>query len=246
MQWSYSRLTAFEECRYRFYLKYLRNEADETNFYAEYGTLVHKILAELYQGKIKTTDCYSAFLEQFPLIEPHGVKADVCRNYYEDAKKYLLSVELPKEEIKGVEQEVVFNIGKIPLIGYIDLLLEDENGLVVVDNKTPVLRRNEKKKTVYNEKFERYLRQLYLYSIAVEQLYGEPPYKLRFNCFRNGTQPEEKFDREKQKKTAEWVMALTEEIKNCENWYPSPEWFKCKYICGFYAICDYAQTTFGK
>lgn len=244
MQWSYSRLTAFEECRYKFLLKYLMGETDDTNFYAEYGTLIHHILAELYQGKIRANDCYSLFLEQFPLIEARGIKSEIKAKYYDDARNYLLTVTLPTEKIIGVEEKVEFNINGIPLIGYIDLLTEDENGLIITDHKTHILRCNKNKKTAYNEEFERYLRQLYLYSVAVEQMYGKRPYKLRFNCFRNRTQPEEILSEEKQKQIIEWVTTLVEEITNCENWYSSPEWFRCKYLCGFFSICDYAQATF--
>lgn len=245
MRWSYSRLTAFEECRYRFLLKYIQCEQDSDNFYSRYGTLIHEILADFYRGGITTNDCYSRFISSFPCISYGNIKIKTKGKYYDNAKDYFRSLQKPfSEEVIGVEKEVQFDINGKPLIGYIDLLTEDENGYIITDHKTRILRRDLTKKTAYNSQFEMYLRQLYLYSIATEKIYGKPPYKLCFNCFRNGTTVEEIFDKDKQKKTEEWAASLMAEIENCRDWFPSPEWFKCKTICGFYPICDYAQTTF--
>lgn len=245
MRWSYSRLTAFEECRYRFFLKYILCEQDADNYYSRYGSLVHEILADFYRGNITADDCYTRFITSYPAISYGSVKTETKSKYYDEAKNYFRSLQYPlSEEIIEAEKEVKFEIGGKQAIGYIDLLAKDEKGYIIVDHKTRILKRNLLKKTAYNSQFEEYARQLYLYSIATERIYGEPPYKLRFNCFRNGTQVEEIFDKDKQKQTEEWAAGLITDIEKCQDWFPSPEWFKCRTICGFYPICDYAQATF--
>ena len=44
MEWSYSRLTAYNQCPYQFKLKYVECNEGEPNFYAQYGSFCHKIL----------------------------------------------------------------------------------------------------------------------------------------------------------------------------------------------------------
>lgn len=42
MVWSYSRVRAFEDCPYRWYLKYIRHLRGKDMFFASYGTFMHK------------------------------------------------------------------------------------------------------------------------------------------------------------------------------------------------------------
>lgn len=83
----------------------------------------------------------------------------------------------------------------VPFIGYIDFLGELDGSLYVVDNKSRVLKPRSKreKPTKTDEELDAYLKQLYLYSAAVEEEYGVRPCKLCFNCFRTDTFIEEPF-----------------------------------------------------
>ena len=44
MTWSFSRLNAFYNCAYEFYLHYIECNKSENGFFGEYGSLIHKIL----------------------------------------------------------------------------------------------------------------------------------------------------------------------------------------------------------
>ena len=48
MTWSYSRLKAFEDCPYKWYLRYIRfpKAKGVDQFFADYGTFIHELIRE--------------------------------------------------------------------------------------------------------------------------------------------------------------------------------------------------------
>lgn len=237
MTWSYSRLRAYEDCGYGFFLNYIEEEEEIKHFYAEYGSLIHRILERFYSGAITKEQALSIFMTGFVLDLPNEVKPSIAENYYQQGKEYLSSLAMPKEKIVGVEERLNFKVGDYPFVGFVDLLLEDD-GLIIQDHKSRILRRGTKKQ---NEEFNSFTKQLYLYSAGIEQRYGQLPKKLRFNCFRNGTLLEEVFDKNKYEETIQWALDTIKKIEQESMWKPSLEWFKCRYICGFSDSCEYKE-----
>lgn len=237
MTWSYSRLRAYEDCGYGFFLNYIEEEEETKHFYAEYGSLIHRILEQFYSGAITKEQALSMFMTGFVLDLPDEVKPSIAENYYQQGKEYLSSLAMPKEKIVGVEERLNFKVGDYSFVGFVDLLLEDD-GLIIQDHKSRILRRGTEKQ---NEEFDSFTKQLYLYSAGIKQRYGQLPKKLRFNCFRNGTLLEEVFNKNKYKETIQWALDTIKKIEQESTWKPSLEWFKCKYICGFSDSCEYAE-----
>lgn len=237
MTWSYSRLRVYEDCGYAFFLNYIEEEEETKHFYAEYGSLMHRILEQFYSGAITKEQALSMFMTGFVLDLPDEVKPSIAENYYQQGKEYLSSLAMPKEKIIGIEEKLNFKVGDYSFVGFVDLLLEDD-GLIIQDHKSRVLKRGTKKQ---NEEFDSFTKQLYLYSAGIEQRYGQLPRKLRFNCFRNGTLLEEVFYKNKYEETIQWALDTIGKIKQESTWKPSLEWFKCKYICGFSDSCEYAE-----
>ena len=237
MTWSYSRLRAYEDCGYGFFLNYIEEEEETKHFYAEYGSLIHRILEQFYSGAITKEQALSMFMTGFVLDLPDEVKPSIAENYYQQGKEYLSSLVMPKEKIVGVEERLNFKVGDYSFVGFVDLLLEDD-GLIIQDHKSHILRRGTEKQ---NEEFDSFTKQLYLYSAGIKQRYGQLPKKLRFNCFRNGTLLEEVFNKNKYKETIQWALDTIKKIEQESTWKPSLEWFKCKYICGFSDSCEYAE-----
>ena len=237
MTWSYSRLRAYEDCGYGFFLNYIEEEEETKHFYAEYGSLIHRRLEQFYSGAITKEQALSMFMTGFVLDLPDEVKPSIAENYYQQGKEYLSSLVMPKEKIVGVEERLNFKVGDYSFVGFVDLLLEDD-GLIIQDHKSHILRRGTEKQ---NEEFDSFTKQLYLYSAGIKQRYGQLPKKLRFNCFRNGTLLEEVFNKNKYKETIQWALDTIKKIEQESTWKPSLEWFKCKYICGFSDSCEYAE-----
>lgn len=238
MTWSFSRLRAYEDCGYGFFLKYIEEEEESKHFYAEYGSLMHRVLERFYGGAINKEQALSMFVTGFVLNVPNEVKPSISEKYYQQGRNFLLNLATPQEKVIGIEEKLSFEMRGYPFVGYIDLLLEDENGLIIQDHKSHILRRGTKKQ---EEEFDSFARQLYLYSVGVEQKYGRLPYKLRFNCFRDGSMPEEMFDKNKYEETKQWALDTIGRIEQESKWEPSLEWFKCRYICGFSDSCEYNE-----
>ena len=51
MVWSYSRIKAFYDCPYRWYLKYIRKLHGKDMFFSDYGSFVHKLIELYYRGE---------------------------------------------------------------------------------------------------------------------------------------------------------------------------------------------------
>ena len=148
-----------------------------------------------------------------------------------------------KFQALGVEMEVRFNLNDNKFVGFIDYVGEKDGDIYIIDNKSRKLkpRSRRKKPTVNDNDLDSMLRQLYLYAAAVKQEYGAFPKWLCFNCFRNNVFIKELFDEDKYNETLEWANKTIEEIKNAKSFYPSVEFFKCRYLCGYNNICCYAS-----
>lgn len=56
MTWSYSRIEAFNDCPYRFFLRYIKRHKETDKFYASFGSFMHKLLEQYYKGELKQED----------------------------------------------------------------------------------------------------------------------------------------------------------------------------------------------
>lgn len=65
MTWSYSRIKSFEDCPYRWYLKYIRKLKGKEMFFSNYGSFVHKLLERYYKGELTQKQLCSIYLQRF-------------------------------------------------------------------------------------------------------------------------------------------------------------------------------------
>ena len=147
--------------------------------------------------------------------------------------------------VVAVEKRVDFNIDGIPFIGYIDFLGEKDGDLFVIDNKSRTLKQRSKKGKVTktDEELDSYLKQLYLYSIAVEQEYGKLPKSLCFNCYRTSLFIEEPFMEQAYAESKIWLSESIKEITTETDFKPNAEFFKCKHLCEMQDYCEYYKLT---
>ena len=241
MVWSYSRLETFDDCPYRWFLKYIKNYEDIDQFYATYGSFIHKLIEEYYRGKLKKEEMLTKFLIDFKK-EVRGLrpKQGTVEKYIQYGIDYLKSFEPFRFNMIDVEKKVEFSIDGIPFVGFIDYFGEEDGEYVIVDNKSRSLkpRSNRPKPTLKDQELDEVLKQLYIYSAAIKQEYGKFPKLLCFNCFRTGVFIEEPFNEEAYYKTIEWVKRQVEYIKNEEDFSPYLDYFSCRFICGVNEDCD--------
>lgn len=242
MRWSYSRITSFENCPYAWYMKYIYGTEEKPNFYASFGSFVHKLIESYYRGKIPQHDLATQFLLGFPLeIKGRWPSSDLVDRYMMKGYQYFQQFQPFEYNMVSVEDEITFQINGNAFVGYIDFLGRDADGLCVVDHKSRELKRrsNRSRPTKKDEELDAFLKQLYLYSAGVKQKYGEFPAKLCFNCFKSGEFIEEPFNKDAFDAAVTWATDEIERIKNVDTFRPRLDWFYCTNLCGFSDECCY-------
>lgn len=242
MVWSYSRIECFNDCPYRWFLKYIRQYKETPQFYSSYGSFMHKLLEGFYKGELTKEEMLTKFLFDFS-DEVQGIRPQesTVKKYITSGIEYLKGFEPLPYNVLGIEKKVEFEINGIPLVGFIDYLGEKDGEIYIVDNKSRDLkpRSNRKQPTANDKEIDEMLRQLYIYSAAIKQEYGKFPKSLCFNCFRSGVFIEEPFKEEAYNEAIAWAERTIEDIKDTDDFYPNIEFFNCLYICGFKDDCCY-------
>lgn len=231
-------------CPYKFFLTYIKQYDKQPLFFASYGSFMHKII-EMYQLELLSK-------EELPLyylrnfsdeVRGKAPKPEIFKTYFDQGLDYLRNIEPRDPNTVGVEQKVDFSIDDKPFTGIVDRVVVDENGLTITDNKSRTLkpRSKRKKPTKADEELDEYLRQLYIYSIPLQEKYNLPVHQLSFNCFRNKETITEPFVQEKQDEARQWATELIQKIEQNEDWGPDMEFWKCRYLCDLNHECDYYQ-----
>lgn len=243
MTWSYSRITAYEDCPYRFYLTYIKKTKGVRHFFTDYGSFMHLIIEKFLTGELKKSELVGYYLTNLKRnVIGKAPSQTIFQNYFRQGLAYLSQIEEPDNEVIGVEKKVEFMLDDKNFIGYIDKVSKCD-GIEITDNKSRALkqRSTRKKPTKTDEELDKYLRQLYIYSIAIEKEYGELPKSLIFNCFRTQTTIKEPFDIVAYEDTKKWALNTIDTITKESEWKPNIEWFKCKHLCDVCAECEYFQ-----
>lgn len=171
--YSHSRLGNFNQCKRGYYYTYVDKKEQKPSVYSTLGTAAHSTLENLYEGKTEILD-NNIFLEEFSKCELFGInfpvsKFDIKGGYKKDIDNfYKVYNKIESKEGDKFISELGF-ILKIDEdhyeMGYIDLLvLHNDNTCDIYDFKTSS--DFDAKKVVEAG------RQLILYKIAIEQLYG--------------------------------------------------------------------------
>lgn len=242
MTWSYSRIKTFEDCPYRFFLKYIHNCEEEDMFYASYGKFIHKLIEMYYtEGKTKN-DIKVEYILNFS-SEVRGQRPNdkiVCK-YFKAGLDYIENFKEFGYKTLGVEQNVQFEIKGYKFVGFVDYIGRDGEDIIIVDNKSRELkpRSGRSKPTQKDQELDDMLTQLYIYAIPINDLYGRAPKKLCFNCFKNNVFIEEPFVEEAYKSAIDWASNTIEQIMDTNEFLPKVDYFKCNYLCGVKEHCEY-------
>ena len=237
IKWSFSKLNLFDQCKYAFYLTYIQQNKGVENAFAQFGTCGHKVLERYSKNELEVFELsneykkvYSSIVtEKFP---PNKYK-DLNQSYYEQGLDYFENFSgFNDYKILGIEKEINFILDKYKFGGFIDLVVEDkDDNLIVIDHKS-------KSKMSKKEK-EKYLKQLYLYSIPLIEEYKKYPKYLKFNMFRFQDWITEDFSIEKLEETKKWAVDTIKKIYEEIEWKPVSSEYFCKFICSSRRICEY-------
>lgn len=225
-KWSFSSVKLFEQCKYAFYQKYVLDQSEEDNAFAQHGKFAHSILERCLKGELfpfELADIYeSEYKENVTQPFPY---ANIAKSFYDKTLLYFQNYDDFEGEIVAVEEKLETKFGDYDFIGYADLILKDKQGYVIVDHKSHA---------AFKSKAERreYFKQLYLYAECIKRKYGEYPYKLMFNMFRVPKLEEELFMLSQCKDTVIWFQDAVTNILHNTDWDCDVDSWYCSQLCG--------------
>lgn len=244
MRWSYSRVHSFGQCKYGWFLKYIHGSKKENKFYASYGSFMHRLLELYYRGLFSAQELLGVFLDRFSTdVKGERPSNSIVSKYIKAGVDCLRRLSAYPFRVVAVEERIEFTLDGIPMVAILDLVGQDAQGeYIIVDNKSRDLKPRSCRKTPTQNDIllDEMLRQLYIYAEAVRVKYGKFPKKLCFNCFKSGTFVEEPFQKERFDEAVRWLKDQVEQIRDTEDFPPTPEYFFCKYLCDVSGDCEYA------
>lgn len=246
---SYSCLSAYEQCPYQWYLKYIEDRDDRTgNFYAHNGTLVHEVLEDVANGVINIEDSAMEYLTRteelyYPRLNKDTKEKVIgaCLDFFTE---YDFDI-FDSYEIVGTELEVFFNIGDYHFRGFIDLLLKDGDGnYIVFDYKSSSypLKRNGDVKKASEKTVDGYIRQAYFYAEGVKATFNSFPKSLNWLFFKDQKVMTIRFSEEKLEEVKKWALGVIGRIENDIEFLATntqENYFMCHQLCDYRENCEY-------
>ena len=238
MRWSFSKISSYDTCPYGWYKTYVLKEKGEDNAFAQFGGFCHEILERYADGELMEWDLLDEYVNNFKSFVtynfPPNKYVSLEESYYKDGYEYFKNFNgFGKFKIIGSEIEIDMKLNdKYNLIGYIDLLLEDENkDLVVWDHKSKSKFANKKEQVEY-------AKQLYIYSYYVKEKYGKFPKFLIFNMFRKNQRVVIPFSEKDYNDAIDWAVNTIEYIGTLDEFNAKQDKFFCNNLCNHRNTCE--------
>ena len=249
--YSYSQLSSVSECPYAFYCERIETDQDgvqkelQSNFFAEHGSLMHKVLELWAKEKISISempDEYKRIYTDYVKTPPPPYMSVYRQNAYDRGLEYFQTFDgFPELEIISAEQSFCIDLPlpdgtTRPFRGVVDLIakLKETDEMVILDHKSKSMKEFKKNRdTMY--------RQQYLYSAWFKEEYGMFPDILMFNLFKEGQLDMQQFSENEYKQTIDWAADCIRQIENRDviEWLemkPEPDFF-CNEICSVRKYC---------
>ena len=240
-RYSYSKLNGWHTCPKSWAMTYIDHKPGQSNGFASFGTLCHSILEGYENGEYELSslaDIYEfSYADAVPEKFPPNKYVDLAESYYRQGLKFFQNWEGYPEgtEILGVEHKFEIPINNDWLLnGFIDLEYRDAEGHTRI-------RDHKSKKGFTKKELAEYAKQIYIYSTAFREQFGEFPEFLEFFCFRENKVYEIPFDINDYNKAMDWAQRTVDEIRNAWCYDPNPSEFYCKYLCNHRDECQYGK-----
>jgi putative RecB family exonuclease len=242
--YSHSKLSSFEQCPYRYKLRYIDKIPSpiEKTIEAHLGTCVHDALEWLYNevtaGKLPTIDdllekyisnWQKDWAETILIVKQNMTANDYKAKGFKFLTDYYFKHKPFKDGTLEMEKQVWINLTEQhSIVGYIDRLVynKENNEYEVHDYKTA-------SSLPPQEKFDED-RQLALYSIAIKELFGkDKPVILTWHYLNHNKQIFSKRTNEQLEKLKEQTIKLIHTIENTKQ-FPTETTILCNW-------CEYKQ-----
>lgn len=236
--YSFSSLSAYCQCPLMYKLGHIDGYPSQDNAFGNFGSFCHKLLQDYATGKTPAWALADAYEEGYDSAMMNAsfppYPKGLGEKYYQAGLQYFegFSGFGDQYEVLSAEEEFVFYIRDIKMVGFIDLILRDKNTgeITVVDHKS-------KSRSSMKKSIGTYRRQLYIYAGYIKEKYGVYPRWLKFNMFREGYWIEEEFSEKDFEEAIEWAETVVAEIRSETEWEPHVEQYFCRWVCSYLMDC---------
>lgn len=200
---------------------------DINNLLINYGNQIMERGIILDLDKMKKIYDKVFLMIQFP-------NGNTAGEYYRQGLKFIEQLtQMDWSKVIALEKEFKMTLHKDlpPVVGFIDKVERDENGLIVTDYKTS---------KVYTPQVIAKKAQLPIYGMACYFLYGELPYKYRYHFMRFNKVVEVEISKEDLRRVYNSIRFDYQKIQHYVQSGKFPAQynsFYCKNFCGFSYIC---------
>jgi len=242
--YSYSSVNSYETCPHGFFLTYIEAEERGSNFYSEFGLLVHDILEKYFLCELDEKDLTNYFIEhynEYVKSFPPPYPKNLGESYYEDGISFFDNFTFDREnfEVVFTEEKIESIQQDIKLVVKPDLLLKEKSTgkYILVDYKTSKL-----KGSKYDfKKLEGYKRQLNLYAYFtwIEKEIKTDEIWIFF--IRNNDIMKMEINHDDIIETIEWFTSTIGKIKDDEQWVANTDKsnsYFCSNLCGVRMSCE--------
>ena len=233
---SFSRLSLLETCGLRFYYEYVEKATptDEVvTYHASFGKVIHSLYEEhgITQGRADYDALKIRYDETFvPIVEEFPTREDAVAFYKKGLQAISRFSQYQVDDVIDSEKEFLIDIAKDvpPMKGFIDRVLHVPTyGYVVADLKTgKPFSQQDLKKT----------RQIVLYSLACQDLYGEPAKEGYFDFVVQGGRVWLRVDEQDRLALKSWIIEKWKQILR-EEFQPKYTKNFCRSFCPFRSRC---------
>lgn len=209
--WSFSRLTAFDECQWSWDQQYNKGIKGINNAWGELGHICHDIIERNAKGILPVEGMADEFYVRFAQMEFRFPFPAMKASYKKKLGEFFENFRPFQSEIYGIEDQFCIEIDRDSvLLGFLDFVYGDGESINVLDWKIskPFKGEDELKKK----------RQLLIYARACKDLYGVFPKKMIFYFMKDNVHYSYDFDKEEMKEALLWVKSQIKKIESEKDW----------------------------
>lgn len=248
MTWSFSRLDSFDQCKLGWKKKYIDCEEGESNAFASYGLLQHKLHEEYEKGLLDPLaiafEYENRFDDAVPEDFPYNKYTDLKESYFYKGLEYWENFNpdnlIGDGEIVASEKKVEFEIEGYPFIGFIDLWIKEDDKNILCDHKSASISFTKKTKKPTKssaEKMKHYERQQYLYSKALIDQGIKVDY-LAWNFFNQQMVYKIPWNEKDYNEAVQWALDTIHKIENETEWNENYDYYYCHNLCDCRNSCQ--------
>ena len=263
--YSFSRLSAFNQCRYEFFLNYMTGVYrcgkcgqviidnavttcpacgstelvrvhKKNNAFAQYGSFVHELMEKTAKGELAEYELLSEYEEDYAVSVPLPFPPN---SFVDLAESYYMDGYHFLENFDGVGDYDIVDVEKHFTVDFDSFCFQGFIDLLLKDRDGNFVVWDWKSKKKFASKAEqkKYARQLYLYSRYVYDTYGVFPKTLIFYHFRADKPTVMDFDRKAYDEALKWAADTVQAIENNTEWNEVQDDFYCTNLCNWRHIC---------